>query len=46
VKSTTHSKAPVNLDGEIDFDKEGYCVSKGMSLTDPEIVSAILCNYS
>lgn len=46
VKSTTHSKAPVNLDGEINFDKEGYCVSKGMSLTDPEIVSEILCNYS
>ena len=46
VKSTMHTRAPIALDGENTFDADGYCIGKGVSLTNPEIVSAILCNYS
>lgn len=46
VKGTTHSKSPIMLDGEITFDKEGYCENNGITLVDPEVVSAILCNYT
>ena len=41
-----HSNNPINLDGEIFFDEEGYCKSTGVTLVDPEVCSAILCNYS
>ncbi len=40
------SKNFTPLDGEITLDEEGYCVSKGVVLTDPAVCSAILCNYS
>ena len=40
------SKNFIPLEGEITFDDEGYCVSKGVVLTDPAVCSAILCNYS
>ena len=40
------SKNFIPLDGEITLDDEGYCVSKGVVLTDPAVCSAILCNYS
>jgi hypothetical protein len=46
VKGTTHSKSAIMLDGDIHFDKEGYCVSEKITLVDPEVVSAILCNYT
>lgn len=41
-----HSRSYIKLDEEISFDKEGYCVTKGISLLDPKVCSAILCNYS
>lgn len=41
-----HSRSYIKLDEEISFDKEGYCVVKGISLLDPKVCSAILCNYS
>ena len=40
------SKNFIPLEGEITLDEEGYCVSKGVVLTDPAVCSAILCNYS
>lgn len=40
------SKAIVQLDETISFDAEGYAVPGGVSLLDPVIVSAVLCNYS
>ena len=45
-KNVTHSRNPIMLDGEITLDENGYCVSKGVTLVDPKVVSAILCNYS
>jgi hypothetical protein len=42
----THSNNPIMLDGEITLDEEGYCVGKGVTLVDPAVCSAILCNYS
>lgn len=38
--------APINLDGYITFSEEGYCVPHGVTLVDPNVCSAILCNYS
>ena len=40
------SKNFIPLEGEISLNEEGYCVSKGVVLTDPAVCSAILCNYS
>ncbi len=42
----TRSHNYIPLEGEITLDDEGYCVSKGVVLTDPAVCSAILCNYS
>lgn len=38
------SKPP--LEGFVTFDENGYCVPHGISLVDPKVCSAILCNYS
>lgn len=45
-KNISHPHNPVMLDGEISLNEEGYCVSKGVTLVDPKVISAILCNYS
>ena len=42
----TRSHNYIPVEGEITLDDEGYCVSKGVVLTDPAVCSAILCNYS
>lgn len=42
----TRSKNYLPLDEKISFDNEGYVISKGVSLMDPKVCSAILCNYS
>lgn len=42
----TRSRHYIPLDGEITLDEEGYTVSSGVTLTDPAVCSAILCNYS
>jgi hypothetical protein len=36
----------LRLDDDFSFDKEGYVIPSGVSLTDPKIVSCILCNYA
>lgn len=42
----THVSFPVKLEDSYEFDKEGYVIPKGVSLCDPKVCSAILCNYS
>lgn len=36
----------LKLDGYITFDENGYCVSHGVTLVDPKVCSAIMCNYN
>lgn len=36
----------IPLDDSVSFDKDGYCIPEGISLIDPAVCSAILCNYS
>lgn len=45
-KNVIRSKNPIQLDGYITFDEDGYCVSHGVTLVDPKVCEAILCNYS
>ena len=42
----THSKNVLPLDGKITIDEEDKLSSKGVTLIDPKVCSAILCNYS
>ena len=42
----TRSRCFIPLDSDFTFDDEGYVVPSGVSMMDPKIVSAILCNYS
>ena len=43
----TRSKSYIKLDDETyQFDKEGFPIPEGVSLLDPAVCSAILCNYS
>lgn len=39
-------RAPVVLDGAIWIKEDGYCDSIGIELVNPEVCSAILCNYN
>ena len=45
-KNITRSKNFIPLENDFSFDDEGYVVPEGVSLCDPKVVSAILCNYS
>ena len=45
-KSVTRSKHFIPLESDFSFDDEGFVVPKGVSLCDPKVISAILCNYS
>lgn len=42
----THTRNALNLDGEEWIDEDGVIQTKGVSLLNPEVCSAILCNYS
>ena len=47
IKQTTHSNAPIALDDTTcEFDENGFPIPSGVSLLDPKVCSAILCNYS
>lgn len=46
LNQVTHSKNYIPLDSDFSFDDEGFVVPEGVSLCDPKVVSAILCNYS
>ena len=45
-KNVTRSKHFIPLESDFSFDDEGFVVPEGVSLCDPKVVSAILCNYS
>lgn len=45
--NTTKSSSYIKLDDRTHrFDKDGFPIPEGVSLLDPEVCSAILCNYS
>ena len=47
ITSVVGAKTPVKLeDTTHEFDKDGYPIPEGVSLMNPEVCSAILCNYS
>lgn len=45
-QNITYSKHFIPLESDFSFDDEGYVIPEGVSLCDPKVVSAILCNYS
>jgi hypothetical protein len=45
-KNLTRSKHYIELDSDFSFDDNGYIVPEGVSLCNPKVVSAILCNYT
>ena len=45
-KNLTRSKHYIELDSDFSFDDSGYIVPEGVSLCNPKVVSAILCNYT
>ena len=45
-KNITRSKHFIPLESDFSFDDEGFVVPEGVSLCDPKVCSAILCNYS
>ena len=45
-KNITRSRHFTPLESDFSFDDEGYVIPEGVSLCDPKVVSAILCNYS
>lgn len=42
----TRTKYFLKLDENITFDKDGYCVSTGVTCIDPRICETALCNYA
>lgn len=42
----TRSKTSHKMDDSVTFDEDGFCIPEGVSLIDPKVVSAILCDYS
>jgi hypothetical protein len=42
----TRSRHEIPLEDDFYFDDEGFVVPEGVSLCDPKVVEAILCNYS
>ena len=46
LKNITRSRNFIHLDEDFSFDDDGYIIPEGVSLCDPKVVSAILCNYS
>ena len=46
LKNITRSRNYIPLNDDFSFDDDGYVVPEGVSLCDPKVISAILCNYS
>ena len=42
----TRSRHDIPLDDDFSFDDDGFIVPEGVSLCNPKIVEAVLCNYS
>lgn len=45
LKNITRSKNYIPLLDDFDFDDDGYIIPEGVSLCNPNVISAILCNY-
>ncbi len=45
-KGVIHQKHTIPLEESWSFDEDGFVVPEGVSLMDPKVISAILCNYS
>ena len=45
-KITMGSRNYIPLESDYSFDDDGYVVPEGISLCNPKVISAILCNYS
>ena len=45
-KNISRSRHFIPLESDFSFDDEGYVIPEGVSLCNPKVVSAILCNYS
>ena len=45
-KGVIHQKHTIPLDESWSFDEDGFVIPEGVSLMNPKVVSAILCNYS
>ena len=45
-KITMGSRHYIPLESDYSFDDDGYVVPEGISLCNPKVISAILCNYS
>ena len=45
-KGVIHQKHNIPLEEGWHFDEEGYVVPEGVSIMDPRVVTAILCNYA
>ncbi len=41
-----HSKNDIPLNNDFDFDDDNFIIPEGVSLANPKVCSAILCNYS
>jgi len=46
VMNLTHSRRLLRLPDSFTFDEDGFVIPEGVSLCDPKVCSAILCNYS
>jgi len=46
VMNLTHSRRLLKLPDSFIFDEDGFIIPEGISLCDPKVCSAILCNYS
>jgi len=45
-KNVVHQRHTIPLDDGYSFDEDGFVIPSGVSLIDPKVISAILCNYS
>lgn len=45
-KNVIHQRHTIPLDEGYSFDEDGFVIPLGVSLMDPKVISAILCNYS
>ncbi len=46
LKQTPKSKFHIPLNESVTLDEQGYCIPHGVSLINPQVVCAVLCNYT
>ena len=45
-KNVIHQKNTIPLEENVTFDADGFVIPEGVSLMNPKVITAILCNYS